>query len=69
MRKVGKFHILTLWMISLFSPVVAQQDEVKIKIDTELVNVDVIVNDRAGKRIHDLKKEDFEIYEDGVLQE
>jgi VWFA-related protein len=69
MKNIGKFHILTLWMIGLFIPVVAQQDEVKIKIDTELINVDVIVNDRAGKRIPDLKKEDFEIYEDGVLQE
>ena len=69
MKKVGKLSILTLWMICLFSPSVAQQDEVKIKIDTELINLDVIVTDGAGKRVHDLKKEDFEIYEDGVLQE
>jgi Ca-activated chloride channel family protein len=69
MRKVGKFHILTLWMIGLFSLVVAQQDEGKIKTKTELINVDVVVKDVAGNRLPDLKKEDFEIYEDGVLQE
>lgn len=69
MRKVGKFHILKLWMIVLFTAGVAQQDEGKIKTETEHINVDVAVKDAAGKRIHDLKKEDFEIYEDGVLQE
>jgi Ca-activated chloride channel family protein len=61
--------IAAVWMIVLFSLGVAQQDEGKIKTETELINVDVAVKDAAGKRIHDLKKEDFEIYEDGVLQE
>jgi len=69
MKKVGKLGILTFLMVCLFGPGIAQQDEVKIKIDTELINLDVIVTDRDGKRIYDLKKEDFEIYEDGVLQE
>ena len=77
MRKLGKFYsasaamticFLTLWMIGLFSPGDAQ-DEGKVKIKTELINVAAVVKDADGKRIHDLKKEDFEIYEDGVLQE
>jgi len=68
MRKVGKLHILTVWLIVLFSPGVAQ-DEGKVKIKTELININVVVKDADGKRIPDLKKEDFEIYEDGVLQE
>jgi Ca-activated chloride channel family protein len=77
MRKLGKFYsasaamticFLTLWMIGLFSPGDAQ-DEGKVKIKTELINVAVGVKDADGKRITDLKKEDFEIYEDGVLQE
>jgi VWFA-related protein len=34
-----------------------------------LINVAVGVKDADGKRITDLKKEDFEIYEDDVLQE
>jgi Ca-activated chloride channel homolog len=69
MRKVSGFHILTLWMIVLFSLGIAQQDEGKIKTEAELVNVEVVVKDAAGIRAPDLKKEDFEIYEDGVLQE
>ena len=69
MRKVGKYHILTLWMIVLFIPCVAQQGEGKIKTGAEMINIDVVVKDVAGKLSPDLKKEDFEIYEDGVLQE
>jgi Ca-activated chloride channel family protein len=77
MRNLGKFYsasaapticFLTLWMIGLFSPGGAQ-DEGKVKIKTELINVAVGVKDADGKRIPDLKKEDFEIYEDDVLQE
>src|SRR5215467_6371468 len=77
MRKFVKYYsasaapticFLTLWMIGLFSPGGAQ-DEGKVKIKTELINIDVVVKDAYGKRVPDLKKEDFEIYEDGVLQE
>jgi Ca-activated chloride channel homolog len=69
MKKAGGFHILTFWMIVLFSLGVAQQDEGKTKTETELINVEVVVKDAGGIRASDLKKEDFEIYEDGVLQE
>src|SRR5262245_9273302 len=72
MRKIGKFHILTFGMIALFGLSgrgAAQQDEGKIKKETGLVSVDVLVKDAEGKRVPDLKKEDFEIYEDDALQE
>jgi Ca-activated chloride channel homolog len=55
-------------MIVLFNPGIAQDTD-KTKIETEPVNIDVIVKDAEGKRVADLKKEDFEIYEDGALQE
>ncbi len=58
---------LTVWIICLFIPSAAQEAS-KIKIETDAVNLDVIVNDLAGKRIYDLTQEDFEVYEDGVLQ-
>ncbi len=32
-----------------------------------LVNVEVVVTDKAGRRVAGLRKEEFEIYEDGVL--
>jgi VWFA-related protein len=60
--------IAALCITVLFCPGVAQNDG-KIKTETELINVEVVVKDAAGIRASDLKKEDFEIYEDGVLQE
>jgi len=45
----------------------AQQDEV-VKVKTNLVNIDVIVKDKKGKYISDLKAEDFTITENGQPQ-
>jgi len=35
-------------------------------VDVHVINVDVVVTDKRGNRIHGLKKEDFEILENGV---
>ncbi len=37
-------------------------------IEVSIVNVDTVVTDKQGRRIHGLRKEDFEIYENGVRQ-
>src|SRR5687768_5607102 len=60
--------------ISLLAPIAAQQqpqqqqppkrDDV-VSIDTNLVQIDVVVTDKAGKQVTDLKPGDFEISEDG----
>src|SRR5882724_7013865 len=39
-----------------------------IKVTSNLVNLDVIVKDKKGKAITDLKPEDFTITENGVRQ-
>lgn len=39
-----------------------------LKIETELVQIDLVVTDKQGKPVHDLKREDFELYEDGKKQ-
>lgn len=44
-------------------------EEFTLKMDTMLVNVPVLVLDRNGKYVPDLKREDFQIYEDNVKQE
>jgi Ca-activated chloride channel family protein len=44
------------------------QEEV-IRIDTTLVNLNVVVKDRQGRRVRGLMREDFDVYEDGVRQE
>ena len=43
-------------------------DEDVVKITTHLIQVDVTVTDKNGKVVHDLKPEDFEIYENGQKQ-
>ncbi|MCL4810182.1 MAG: hypothetical protein KJ062_20675, partial [Thermoanaerobaculia bacterium] len=37
-------------------------------VDVTVTNLDVVVTDRKGNRIRGLTREDFEVYEDGVLQ-
>ena len=44
-----------------------QPDDV-VKIDTDLVALDVIANDAEGRPIRNLRKEDFKLYLDGVEQ-
>jgi len=40
-----------------------------IKIDTDLVPIDVTVTDAKGRLVRNLKKEDFKLYEDDVERE
>ena len=47
---------------------VRQQDELKIRIKTAEVALDVVVRDKRGRPVKDLTAGDFEIYEDGVRQ-
>lgn len=44
------------------------QDDDVVKVKSNLVNIDVIVKDKKGKYIFDLKAEDFIITENGVAQ-
>jgi VWFA-related protein len=44
-----------------------KQDET-VRLETRLVTLDVIVKDKKGKRVTDLKAEDFSVFEDGVAQ-
>ncbi|HJT67942.1 MAG TPA: VWA domain-containing protein [Pyrinomonadaceae bacterium] len=61
------FALLMLFVISC-SPVAFAQDEDVVKVKSNLVNIDVIVKDKKGKYISDLKPEDFTIVENGVAQ-
>ncbi|MGH9938239.1 MAG: VWA domain-containing protein [Blastocatellia bacterium] len=47
----------------------ADQQDVPIKFDTDVVTVPVVATDRADVYVHDLTKEEFTIHEDGVRQE
>src|SRR5574341_221576 len=45
------------------------QTEPMLRIETDLVQIDVVVADKAGKLVADLRREDFELYEDGKKQQ
>ncbi len=68
-----RFKILVTFVltVSLLAPITAQQQQPRkqqgdvVRIDTNLVNIDVIVTDKAGRQVTDLKPEDFEVSEDG----
>ena len=55
-------------LLTLGAHAQAQEREDVVKVKSNLVNIDVIVKDKKGKYISDLKPEDFTITEDGLPQ-
>jgi len=52
------------------APAPAQQrrPDAPIRVDTDLVTIDVTVTDKAGNYVRDLRAEDFQVYENGRLR-
>ena len=46
----------------------AEQDEEVVTVRSQLVNIDVVVRDKKGRYVTDLKAEDFNVVENGVPQ-
>ena len=80
---MSRFLILSLLFIAVFSfsalgqtaqpvptppPIVEDTGDV-VKITTNLIQIDVVVTDKKGNQVTDLKPEDFEIYENGKKQD
>src|SRR4051812_14470954 len=68
------FLTLLLSITTAFSPLVVwgqttaqDQDEV-IRVRSNEVRLDVVVKDKKGRPVKDLKATDFEVLEDGVTQ-
>jgi len=55
--------VLCVFAVSLFA-----QDKLAETIEVRVVNVDVVVTDRAGNPVTGLTKDDFEVFEDGKPQ-
>jgi Ca-activated chloride channel family protein len=78
-RKVGeiymKFRILIIsgsviaFLVSGFSLEQKPADDQTIRVSVDMVSLPVVVTTRDGKRVTDLKKEDFQVYENGTRQE
>ena len=66
MHSLRILFLLSLLLFSLTS-VLAQEDD-PIKVDTSIVRLNVGVVDRRGSPILSLDRQNFELYEDNVLQ-
>ena len=62
-----KFALICVFVLLLAAPCVAQDDDV-VRVKSNLVNIDVLVKDKKGKYVPDLKAEDFTVFENGVAQ-
>lgn len=60
-------HVLLAAMLALTAAAAIAQTSASIEV--RVVNVDVVVRDRAGKPVTGLTKADFEVYEDGQRRE
>ena len=58
-----------LWLLILVPPVLAQDIPFTLKVEVDIVSVDVMVTDANGVLINNLQQSDFEIYEDGVKRD
>lgn len=67
-RRIVAFVSLFLLLLGPNAAVRAQIPSLGETMEIAIVNVDVIVTDSDGKRVRNLTREDFEIYEDGKLQ-
>src|SRR6266852_5317237 len=68
-RLVASFVLLTGSVLTAGQPPAPpppQPPTFKVRVD--YVEVDVVVTDRQGKIVRDLKKEDFQVLEDGKAQ-
>jgi Ca-activated chloride channel family protein len=58
--------------ISLFAQIKTspkKDDDEVLRVDTQLVDVPIVVNDKTGKPLLNLKQSNFIVYEDGARQE
>ncbi len=58
-----------VFLSGALTPLPAQEvPNISETIDVSIVNLEVFVTDRKGKRVEGLTRDDFEIYENGVLK-
>lgn len=76
MKPVGILLVVTLLLpfhrLALAQTPPAQDpqgDEEVVRVESQEVNLDVVVKDKRGRPVKDLKATDFEVYEDGVRQQ
>lgn len=71
--KAARFVLLliciSVFIVNLAAQETVEKDDDVIRVDTQLVDVPVVVTDKSGKPILNLKQNNFIIYEDGKPQQ
>ncbi len=62
------FALLALCLVTLSARARAQDDEAPVRIESNLVQLNVGVADHQGRAVTDLSRSDFAVYEDNVRQ-
>lgn len=65
----GLLFLLLFGAVGTFSAVYAQDKEEVIRVDTELIDVPIVVTDKTGKPLLNLKQTNFAVFEDGKPQQ
>jgi Ca-activated chloride channel family protein len=68
-RLIFIVYILVCSHLSVISQTTPADKDDVIKVDTQIVEVPIVVTDKSGKPILNLKQNNFAVYEDGKLQE
>jgi VWFA-related protein len=70
LRRIGVVLVLVLSLTPVRSqqPTTNQQDDEIVRVKSNLVSIDVMVKDKSGRFVGDLKAEDFAIFENGIQQ-
>jgi Ca-activated chloride channel family protein len=68
-RSLFALIVIGVGTCGLFAQNPPVEKEEVIKVDTQLVDVPVIITDRQGRPILNLKRQNFAVFEDGKLQE
>lgn len=63
------FLVVTCSQLKAVSQTTPTEKDDVIKVDTQIVEVPIVVTDKNGKPVLNLKQNNFTIYEDGKLQE
>ena len=69
--KVARFILLLGCFFVFFTSIFGQadKDDDTIRVDTQVVDVPIVVTDKTGKPLLNLKKNNFTVYEDGRRQD
>ena len=61
--------IIAVLLLPGFSQEQIPKDDQPIRVRVDMVSLPVVVTDKVGRRITDLTKDDFQVFENGVRQE